>query len=104
MKMGETKSAVADFTTAVISDPVFGLDLARRGEAHVELKNPKAAFKDFEAAIAASPGVAEVFLVRATYLFKIGNLAGAKLDMQAALKVADDAQRPMLQHMLERMQ
>ena len=68
------------------------------------LKNPAGAFKDFEAAIAASPEMAEVFLVRATYRLKIGNLVGAKADMQSALEVADETQKPMLDKMLARMQ
>jgi hypothetical protein len=42
--------------------------------------------------------------VRATYRFKIGNLLGAKEDVTAALAVADEAQRPVLQKMLLRMQ
>jgi tetratricopeptide (TPR) repeat protein len=104
LKMGDAKNAVADFTTAALTDPKFGLALARRGEAHMVLKNPHAAFKDFDAAIAASPELAEVFMVRATYRFQIGNLVGAKEDVVGALAVADDAQKPVLQKMLQRMQ
>jgi tetratricopeptide (TPR) repeat protein len=104
LKMGDAKNAVADFTTAVLSDRKFGLALVRRGEAQMLLKNPQAAFKDFDAAIAASPELAEVFIVRATYRFQIGNLLGAKEDITAALIVADDAQKPVLQKMLSRMQ
>jgi tetratricopeptide (TPR) repeat protein len=102
--MGDAKNAVADFTTAALTDPKFGLALARRGEAHMALKNPQAAFKDFDAAIAASPELAEVFMVRATYRFQIGNLVGAKEDVAGALAVADETQKPVLQKMLQRMQ
>jgi len=81
----------------------LGVALAARGEAQMLLKNPDAAFKDFEAAVVASPAVAEVFIVRATYRLQIGNMAGAKADLQAALAVADDQQQPILEKMLARM-
>ncbi len=103
LQMGDAKNAVADFTTAALADPAFGLALSRRGEAQMILKTPELAFKDFEAAIVASPKVAEVFVVRATYRFKIGNLAGAREDIVAALAIADAEQRPALQKMLDRM-
>jgi tetratricopeptide (TPR) repeat protein len=103
LKMGDAKNAVADFTTAALADQTYGLALARRGEAYMILKTPEAAFKDFDAAIMVSPQLAEVYMVRATYRFQIGNLAGAKADIEAAVKVADAQQRPLLEKMLERM-
>ena len=69
----------------------------------VVLKEMDAAFKDFEMAVQTSPDVAEVFIVRATYRFSIGNLAGAKADVESALKVADEKQAPILRNMLARM-
>jgi tetratricopeptide (TPR) repeat protein len=102
LKMGEHKLAVADFTTTILADPKHGRAFARRGEAYVALKNPDAAFADFASGIAAEPDIAELRVIRAIQRLKIGNLVGAREDVDAALKIAKPEERAALEAILLR--
>ncbi len=103
LKINEPQKAIIDFTTAVLNNPSHGRALARRGEAKIVLKDWVAAFADFDAAVRMSPQDYEVFVVRATYRFKRGELGFAISDMESAIAVADPATAATLQAMLQRM-
>ncbi len=103
LKIGEPQKAIADFTTVVLLRPDHGLAFARRGEAKILLKSNEQAFKDFDEAIRVSPAEYEVYLVRATYLIKLGNVPGARVDLQSAIDHADAATAASLRRMLDKL-
>lgn len=96
--------AVADFTSAVLSDPTLGVAYSARGEAKMILKDEKGGFADFDAAIAASPKEPEVYILRATYLMRKGNAAGAKADLVSAKSYAAGDMAKMLDAMIARIE
>ena len=96
--------AVADFTSAVLSDPKLGVAYSARGEAKIILKDEKGAFADFDAGVAASPNKPEVYILRATYLMRMGNAAAAKADLVSAKPFATGGMAKMLDAMIARME
>lgn len=103
LTIGEPENAVADFTTAVLGNPNYGRAYAGRAQAKLLLKDPQSAIADFDMAIRVAPEDYEVHLVRATFRLKIGNLAGAKLDLQNAKAVADGATAKVIQSYLDKL-
>jgi tetratricopeptide (TPR) repeat protein len=96
--------AVADFTSAVLSDPKLGVAYSARGEAKIILKDEKGAFADFDAAIAASPREPEVYILRATYLMRMGKTSAAKADLMSAKSFATGDMATMLDKMIARIE
>jgi tetratricopeptide (TPR) repeat protein len=90
LMIGEPRQAIADFTTAALSDPTLGKAIARRGEAKATLKNDTGAEEDFALAIRTSPEDFEVYVVRATYRLKQGALTDAIADLELAKLRADE--------------
>ncbi len=103
LKIGEPQKAISDFTTTIVVLPDYGRAYARRGEAKVILNSWEQAFADFDKAVEVTPGDYEVFVVRATYKWKRGELPGAVADMQAAIAVADPATATQLRNLMDRM-
>ena len=96
--------AVANFTSAVLSDPTLGVAYSARGEAKIILKDEKGGFADFDAGIAASPKEPEVYILRATYLMRMGNAAAAKSDLVSAKSFAIGDMAKMLDAMIARIE
>jgi tetratricopeptide (TPR) repeat protein len=96
--------AVADFTSAVLSDPKLGVAYSGRGEAKIILKDEKGAFADFDAGIAASPNEPEVYILRATYLMRMGKASAAKADLLSAKTFAKGDMAKMLDKMIARIE
>ncbi len=61
------------------------------------------AIVDFDKAVAVSPKDFEVFVSRATFRLQIGNIAGAKADLESAKAVADEATAAKLQAMISKL-
>ncbi len=101
--IGEPKSAVADFTTAILGDPAFGRAYVGRARAKLALDDGKSAIADFDEAIAVAPQDFEVHVARAAFRVRIGNLAGARVDLTNAKAVADEATALKIGEMLERL-
>jgi tetratricopeptide (TPR) repeat protein len=96
--------AVADFTSAVLSDPKLGVAYSARGEAKIILKDEKGAFADFDAGVSASPKEPEVYILRATYLMRMGKASAAKADLISAKSFATGAMAKMLDKMIARIE
>ena len=96
-------NAVADFTNAILADPTMGVAFSARAEAKIILQVEKSGFDDLDAGVAASPKVPEVFILRATYRMRKGNLSGAKADLESARSVADGDTAKMLDAMITKL-
>ncbi len=96
--------AVADFTSAVLSDPKLGVAFSARGEAKIILKDEKGAFADFDAGVVASPKEPEVYILRATYLMRMGKASAAKADLVSAKSFATGNMAKMLDAMIARIE
>jgi len=105
LKIGDTKGAIADFTTAIIADPKNAAAFDGRGQTKLKLKQPdaKGAFEDFQLGIEAAPQKPEPLLVRASYFIQLGNIAGAKADLEKARPLADAQTAVVITQMLERL-
>lgn len=99
--IGEPGKAVADFTTAILADPAFGRAYVGRAEAKLVLKDGKSAIADFDEAIKVAPKDFEVHVARAAFRIRIGNIPGAREDLENAKAVADEATAQKLTKMLE---
>jgi Tfp pilus assembly protein PilF len=91
LKINEAKGAIADFTLAIIADPKNAAAYDGRGEAKMKLKQPdvNGALEDFQLGIDAAPEKPDPLLVRASYFVQLGNLAGARQDLEKARALAD---------------
>jgi tetratricopeptide (TPR) repeat protein len=96
--------AVADFTSAVLSDPKLGVAFSARGEVKIILEDEKGAFADFDAGVAASPNEPEVYILRATYLMRVGKALAAKADLVSAKTFAKGDMAKMLDKMIARIE
>lgn len=97
-------NAVADFTTAILAEPTMGVAYSARAEAKIIMKDEKSGFEDLDAGVKASPKNPEVYIMRATYRMRKGDVAGTKSDLQMARTVADGDMAKMLDVMLSKMQ
>ena len=97
-------NAVADFTSAILADPTMGVAYSGRAEAKFILKDEKSGFEDLDAGVSASPEVPEVYILRATYRMKKGDVSGARADIQSARNFAEGDMAKMLDVMLSKMQ
>lgn len=105
LKINEATGAISDFTVAIIADPNNAAAFDGRGEAKMKLNEPdaKGAFEDFQSGIDAAPDKPEPLLVRASYFVQVGNLAGAKADLEKARTLADGPTADAIAHMLARL-
>jgi Flp pilus assembly protein TadD len=87
-----------------LSDPKLGVAYSARGEAKIILKDEKGAFADFDAAVAASPKEPEVYILRATYLMRMGKASAAKADLVSAKTFANGDMAIMLDKMIARIE
>jgi Tfp pilus assembly protein PilF len=105
LKIGDTRGAIADFTTATIADPKNAAAFDGRGETKMKLKqpDPKGAFEDFQLGIDAAPDKPEPLLVRASYFMQFGNIVGAKADLEKARSLATGLTADAIDKILERL-
>ena len=68
------------------------------------MKDEKSGFEDLDSGVKVSPKDPEVYILRATYLMRRGNVSGAKADLQSARLVAEGDMAKMLDAMIARMQ
>lgn len=105
LKIGEAKGAVADFTVAILANAVNVEAYLGRGEAKMKLQPPdsKGALDDFQLAVAAAPQRPEPLLVRASYLMQMGDMRGAKADLESALPMTEGQAADSIHQILERL-
>ena len=100
----KNKNAVADFTSAIIADPTMGIAYSARAEAKIIMKDENSGFEDLDSGVKVSPKDPEVYILRATYLMRRGNVSGAKADLQSARLVAEGDMAKMLDAMIAKIQ
>lgn len=92
LKIGEPKLAVADFTVAVLANPTSGIAYAWRGDAMAVLKSAQA-IQDYDTAVDLEPRNEDVYVMRAAYLLKTGEIDKARLDLQRAMSLTSSAEK-----------
>ncbi|MCB9772038.1 MAG: tetratricopeptide repeat protein [Candidatus Omnitrophica bacterium] len=83
---GDLKTALRDYTKAIIILPNYDFALTNRGIVHKELGMFEEAWNDHSQAIAVNPGFSEAYLNRGNVLFSVGDFQGAIEDYSKAIE------------------
>ena len=86
---GNLQGAIADYTQAIIINPMYAVVYYNRGNTKAHLKDWKGAIYDFTKAIKIDPNDAIAFLNRGFVKENIGDLKGACTDWRKAADLAD---------------
>ena len=86
---GNLQGAIADYTQAIIINPMHALAYYNRGNTKAHLKDWQGAIYDFTKAIKIDPNDSIAFLNRGFVKEIIGDLKGACIDWRKAADLAD---------------
>ena len=86
---GNLKGAIADYTQAIIINPMYALAYYNRGNVKAHLKDWQGAIYDFTKAIKINPNDSIAYLKRGSVKEIIGDLKGACTDWRKAADLAD---------------